>query len=74
MIDGKVIYLSADTIAERGIPAASPRPSQGANSFIVRVKLDEADLQKKIDSFRPSPGMPADAFIETGRNGPFSII
>jgi HlyD family secretion protein len=27
----------------------------------------EADLQKKIDNFRPSPGMPADVFIETGQ-------
>jgi hypothetical protein len=38
------------------------------------VKLDESDLQKKIDNFRPSPGMPADVFIETGQRTFFNYL
>ena len=73
MIEGRVVYLSADTVPERG-----PRQSEEANarrdSFIVKVRLDEDDLHNKIESFRPSPGMPADIFIETGKRTFFNYL
>ena len=73
MIEGKVVYLSADTVPERG-----PRQSEEANakrdSFVVKVRLDEDDLHNKIESFRPSPGMPADIFIETGQRTFFNYL
>ena len=37
------------------------------DSFIVRVQLDERDARDKVENFRPTPGMPADVFIETGQ-------
>lgn len=75
MIEGKVIYISADTVSERSIrqggePEAAPR----RNSFIVRVRLDEDDMRKKIENFRPTPGMPADVFIETGQRTFFNYL
>jgi hypothetical protein len=38
-----------------------------ANSFIVRVALDQQDARPKVENFRPTPGMPADVYIETGQ-------
>jgi HlyD family type I secretion membrane fusion protein len=75
MIDGKVIYLSADIVPEHSARQPNePEALAKRNSFIVRVKLDESDLQKKIDNFRPSPGMPADVFIETGQRTFFNYL
>jgi HlyD family type I secretion membrane fusion protein len=64
MIKGRVIYLSADAITER--TADNDDPDEGtANSFIVRVRLDEEDAREKVANFRPTPGMPADIYIKT---------
>jgi HlyD family secretion protein len=30
------------------------------------VRLDQRDAQQKVDDFEPTPGMPADVFIQTG--------
>ncbi|WP_072388906.1 HlyD family type I secretion periplasmic adaptor subunit [Hyphomicrobium sp. CS1BSMeth3] len=63
MIEGKVVYLSADTVSQRepfGAKEAARR-----DTFVVRVQLDEASARSKIESFRPTPGMPADVFIKT---------
>jgi hypothetical protein len=38
-----------------------------ANSYIVRIELDERDAHSKVEGFRPTPGMPADVYIKTGR-------
>lgn len=66
MISGAVTYLSADTVSEQETPGARPQQSSAQkNSFIVRVKLDQADLKQKVSNFRPTPGMPADIFIKT---------
>jgi hypothetical protein len=42
--------------------------------FIVRVQLDERDMHDKIQNFRPTPGMPADVFIETGQRTFFNYL
>jgi HlyD family secretion protein len=67
MIAGKVIYVSADTVSEQGARKGSGEPDTARrDSFIVRVRLDERDTLDKTENFRPTPGMPADVFIETG--------
>lgn len=63
MIEGKVVYLSADTVAQRETFTAK-EPTR-SDTFVVRVRLDEQSARSKIDNFRPTPGMPADVFIKT---------
>jgi HlyD family type I secretion membrane fusion protein len=74
MIEGKVIYLSADTVSEQGARRANETDTARRDSFIVRVRLDEKDTRDKTDNFRPSPGMPADIFIETGQRTFFTYV
>jgi hypothetical protein len=40
----------------------------------VRVRLDERDARNKVENFRPSPGMPADIFVETGQRTFFTYL
>jgi HlyD family secretion protein len=74
MIEGRVIYLSADAISEA--LAAEKHQSDNASRdwFIVRVRLDEDDARKKIQNFRPTPGMPADIYIKTGERTFFEYL
>lgn len=65
MIEGKVVYLSADTVSQRE-PSAAREAAARHDTFVVRVQLDEASARSKIEGFRPTPGMPADVFIRTG--------
>jgi hypothetical protein len=44
------------------------------NSFIVRVRLDERDMHEKVENFQPTPGMPADIFIESGQRTFFNYL
>jgi hypothetical protein len=73
MIEGKVIYLSADTVSEHSARKGG-EPDARRDSFIVRVRLDERDTLNKIENFRPTPGMPADVFIETGQRTFFNYL
>ena len=42
MIEGKVIYLSADAVAEQIAPRQrAEHERRGADSYVVRVRLDE---------------------------------
>ena len=66
MIEGKVVYLSADTVSQQqpsGGLDGSHQPRR--DTFVVRVKLDEARARSAVENFRPTPGMPADVFIKT---------
>ncbi len=63
MIEGKVVYLSADTVSQREPFGAKEAPRR--DTFVVRVQLDERTARSKIENFRPTPGMPADVFIKT---------
>jgi HlyD family type I secretion membrane fusion protein len=67
MIEGKVVYVSADTVIDQGARRAGEQEAARRDSFIVRVRLDDHDLRNKVENFRPTPGMPADIFIETGQ-------
>ncbi len=75
MIEAKTIYLSADSVAAQyagrggGSLSASGRPY-----YVVRVRLDVGDVQEKLHDFRPTPGMPADVFINTGERTFFNYI
>jgi HlyD family secretion protein len=66
MIEGKVIYVSADIVSDLNARHAPDSDTVTRNSFIVRVRLDQRDAHLKVEDFRPTPGMPADIFIETG--------
>ena len=66
MVEGKVTYLSADAVPERIAGRSQDQEVPKGASFVVRVRLDPKDLAAKIEGFQPTPGMPADLFIETG--------
>jgi len=67
VIDGRVVYVSADTVSEQQTPQSQGAQPVRANSFIVRVALDQQDARRKVENFRPTPGIPADVYIETGQ-------
>lgn len=73
MVEGKVVYLSADAVAT----ATGARPDQDTPHrpfYIVRVQLNEHDVHDKVHAFQPTPGMPADVFIKTGERTFFDYI
>jgi HlyD family type I secretion membrane fusion protein len=65
MIEGRVVYLSADTISDQR-DATTHSQLMERGSFIVRVKVDETDADRKVPNFKPTPGMPATLYIRTG--------
>ena len=67
MIEGTVVYVSADTVSQRESlrEAAAGGDASRRDSFVVRVKLDEERAHSRIENFKPTPGMPADVFIKT---------
>jgi HlyD family type I secretion membrane fusion protein len=73
MIKAKVVYLSADAVAEQSVQYKDQRQS-GRDSFVVRVALEEADVREKVTSFRGTPGMPAEVFIKTGERTFFEYM
>jgi HlyD family type I secretion membrane fusion protein len=75
MIEGNVVYLSVDTVAEAEQPASrQARAADRSHSFVVRVRLDAGDMRAKTPDFRPTPGMPADVFIKTAERTFFDYI
>jgi HlyD family type I secretion membrane fusion protein len=72
MIEGKVVYLSADTVSQRENSIAHDSPRR--DTFVVRVQLDDKSVHSKIQNFRPTPGMPADVFIKTDERTFFEYI
>jgi HlyD family type I secretion membrane fusion protein len=79
MIEAKVVYLSADALADQ-----TPLPKDNGvkdnnqearrDFYVVRVRLDEDDVRKRLEDFRPTPGMPADVYIKTGERTFFEYI
>jgi HlyD family secretion protein len=74
MIEGKVVYLSADALATQYSANAKADETSHRPFYVVRVRLDEADVHAKLDAFQPTPGMPADVFIKTGERTFFDYI
>jgi len=76
-VAGRVIYLSADALSEQPTLAASndkSNPMTRQDYYVVRVRLDEADLHQRLPGFEPTPGMPADVYIRTGERTFFEYI
>jgi HlyD family type I secretion membrane fusion protein len=74
MIEGKVIYVSADAVADRDLRRDAESLMPRRHWFITRVRLDAHDARNKIGSFKATPGMPADVYIRTGERTFFSYI
>jgi HlyD family secretion protein len=70
-----VIYLSADALAAQlGAPATLGREGPQRPFYVVRVRLDADSVERQLESFRPTPGMPADVFIRTGERTFFDYL
>jgi multidrug efflux pump subunit AcrA (membrane-fusion protein) len=78
MVMGRVTYLSADALAvqTQTPPQSQPKGAQDGQRdyYVVRVRLDAEDARKRADGFRPTPGMPADVYIQTGERTFFQYI
>jgi HlyD family type I secretion membrane fusion protein len=74
MIVGKVVYVSADTVTDQAARRSGEQDATRRDSFVVRVRLDDQDRRNKVENFRPTPGMPADIFIETGQRTFFTYL
>ena len=59
VINARVVYVSADAIADQQAQQQANLVPFHHQSYIVRVKLDEADVHRKIGDFHPTPGMPS---------------
>ena len=73
MVEGNVVYLSADAV---GFTARSKQDQDMPlrPSYVVRVRLNDVDVHRKVVAFHPTPGMPADVFIKTGERTFFDYI
>ncbi|MBU1334453.1 MAG: HlyD family type I secretion periplasmic adaptor subunit [Alphaproteobacteria bacterium] len=56
ILDGEVIYVSADTIADAA--------DMNQEVYVARVSIAPAQLAR-VDGFTPTPGMPAEVFVQT---------
>jgi HlyD family secretion protein len=73
MIEAKVVYLSADAVADQ-TPLTKSGQETRRDFYLVRVRLDEGDVHRRMNSFIPTPGMPADVYIKTGERTFFQYI
>lgn len=73
MIKGKVVYLSADALASQ-MAQSKGEPTMQRDYYIVRVRLDASDMRLQASGFRPTPGMPADVYVQTGERTFFQYI
>jgi HlyD family type I secretion membrane fusion protein len=57
VLDGQVVYVSADTIAD-------PRTPASREVYVARVSLSPSELTR-VKGFSPTPGMPVQVMIQT---------
>jgi HlyD family secretion protein len=75
MIEGKVTYVSADTVPDSSaVDKKKGLELPRGDSFVVRVKVDEQDAYSKIENLQMTPGMPADLYIKTGQRTFFNYV
>jgi len=60
MINGKVIYISADALPDERQRAYAST----SDLYVVRVRLESSSIAA-IRDFQPTPGMPAEVYIQT---------
>jgi HlyD family type I secretion membrane fusion protein len=76
MVGASVIYVSADALAEQVQVKTETRPDSDTHRefYVVRVRLDQDDILRRLPEFIPTPGMPADVYIKTGERTFFEYI
>lgn len=76
MVGASVIYVSADALAEQVQVKTEIHPDSDTRRefYVVRVRLDQDDILKRMPEFIPTPGMPADVYIKTGERTFFEYI
>jgi HlyD family secretion protein len=77
MVGASVIYVSADALADQMQVKNEARSDNGETRrefYVVRVRLDQDDILKRMPEFIPTPGMPADVYIKTGERTFFEYI
>jgi HlyD family type I secretion membrane fusion protein len=76
MVGASVIYVSADALAEQ-MQVKTEKQAEGdtrRDFYVVRVRLDQDDILRRMPEFVPTPGMPADVYIKTGERTFFEYI
>jgi HlyD family type I secretion membrane fusion protein len=76
MVGASVIYVSADALAEQVQVKTETRHDSNTRRefYVVRVRLDQDDILRRMPEFIPTPGMPADVYIKTGERTFFEYI
>ena len=77
MVGASVIYVSADALADQMQVKNEARPDNSDTRrefYVVRVRLDQDDILRRLPEFTPTPGMPADVYIKTGERTFFEYI
>jgi HlyD family secretion protein len=76
MLGARVTYVSADALAERVQAKTEPHPDSDTRRefYVVRVRLDQDEILRRMPEFIPTPGMPADVYIKTGERTFFEYI
>lgn len=69
MVSGRVIYISADALPDEKQRAYPGVP----DLYVVRARLDPGSLAGLHD-FQPTPGMPADVYIQTAERTFFEYL
>lgn len=69
MVPGEVVYLSADTLADE----KKSQQTGPTDIYIIRVKLD-AQEAATVPGFSPTPGMPAEVYVQTAERTFFQYI
>ena len=73
-ITANVTYLSADALRENTPSVDNTGPATRRDYYVVRVRLDEEDVRRRVKGFQLTPGMPADVYIQTGERTFFEYI
>lgn len=74
MVGASVTYVSADTLSEQEKSETRPDSNTRREFYVVRVRLDQDDILRRMPDFIPTPGMPADVYIKTGERTFFEYI
>jgi HlyD family secretion protein len=76
IVSASVIYVSADALPEQVQVKSDTPPDNGSRRefYVVRVRLDQDDILRRMPEFIPTPGMPADVYIKTGERTFFEYI
>jgi len=76
MVGASVIYVSADALASQVQVKTETQPDSDTRRefYVVRVRLDQDDILRRMPEFIPTPGMPADVYIKTGERTFFEYM